>query len=73
VKQPVRLVHVAAVSRESFPDTKLGEDHVQQVLNIDAPCDPSKRLARAPQVLCLYIKPRMGEIKSVKNALPSSL
>ena len=41
-----------SVSRETlFADAEVSEDHVQQLLHIDAPGHPGKRIASAPKVL----------------------
>ena len=39
------------VSRESFPDAELPEDHVQHVLDIDGAHDPTQAIRRQPQLL----------------------
>src|SRR5262245_4216669 len=36
----------------SLPDTKLAEDHVQNVFDVDATEQPAKRCACRPQLLC---------------------
>jgi len=48
------------VSRESFADTKLRKDDVQQLLDIDGSGDPAQRNSRRPQIFCPKLRlPRL--------------
>ena len=50
--------------KHSLADTKLAEDHIEQILNVDPPGDPTQAIAGPPQVLCPEFHRQMRLTKS---------
>ena len=36
----------------SFPNAKVAEDHVENILNVDPSCQPAESVRRAPKLFC---------------------
>jgi hypothetical protein len=68
VMQRVKAFHVkpfrsgtdSHVSRESFSDAELSEDHVEQVLDVDTSRHASERITSRSQVFRSQIQPSRG-------------